>query len=758
MSLLENIHSPADLRELPPERLGELADEVRERIVDVVSNHKGAHFGSNLGTVELTIALHRVFQTPRDLLVWDVGHQAYPHKLLTGRNEAFPNIRRKGGLSGFLRRDESEYDTFGAGHAATSISAACGMAAARDLRGEDFEVIAIIGDGSMTSGLAFEALNNAGHTERDLIVVLNDNQMSISPNVGAVHKYLTNVRTNPLYHRVREEVKKFIHSAPKFGSLGGMVEQFAVRADDALKAMFVPGMLFEELGFRYVGPVDGHDLEQLVHTFKEVRTMEGPRLVHVITTKGKGFAPAEEDQVKWHAGGGFDKLTGAPLKKASGAALPRYQNVFGQALTDLGAEYPKVVAITAAMAEGTSTNLFEKAYPERFFDVGIAEGHAVTFAAGLATQGIRPVVAIYSTFLQRAYDSIVHDVAMQDLPVVFCMDRAGVAGDDGPTHHGAIDIPYLLPVPGMTITAPKDGDEMIGLLRLGIEHEGGPFGIRWPRDQVPAAPRPAAEVPPVEYGTWEVLREGSDVAILATGTMVLPAVEAAARAGGEGDRGGGGELPLHQAARRGGARAPLPGAPALPDGGGGDVVNGFGAFVRAFVGDAGRKRWARRWGSRTASSRTASAPICWRSWGSPPPGSPRARRTRRGAPAPPAARDGLSASASALVSPRRVGVVGAPPLRRAGRDALAGLELRERTSWRSRSRRSSLRRTRRDPVLDGAVSGPRPPPHPGRRRDPAARRAPGRALGVPVLGINLGHLGFLTSIGRKEVGEGLEAF
>ncbi len=527
MSLLETVRFPEDVRALPAERLPELADEVRERIIDVVSAHKGAHFGSNLGTVELTVALHRVFETPRDQLVWDVGHQAYPHKILTGRNERFPTIRKQGGLSGFLRREESEYDTFGAGHAATSISAACGMAAARDLCGEDFEVVAIIGDGSLTSGLAFEALNNAGHTDRDVVVVLNDNQMSISPNVGAMHTYLTSMRTHPLYNRVREEVKRLIHSAPRIGSIGELVEHFAVRVDDAIKGMFVPGMIFEELGFRYMGPVDGHDVGKLVDTFEQVRKLRGPRLVHVITRKGKGFAPAEADQVKWHAGGGFDRHTGAPLKRPSGAALPRYQAVFGQALTDLAEEYPRLATITAAMAEGTSTNIFAREYPARFFDVGIAEGHAVTFAAGLATQRIKPLVAIYSTFLQRAYDSIVHDVALQDLPVLFCMDRAGIAGDDGPTHHGGIDIAYLLAVPGMTITAPKDGEEMIGLLRTGIEWSEGPFSIRWPRDSVPAEVPATAEIPPVEYGTWEVLRQGADIALLATGTMVLPALEAA---------------------------------------------------------------------------------------------------------------------------------------------------------------------------------------------------------------------------------------
>lgn len=540
MSLLDKINSPADVRALPAERLEELASDVRQRIVDVVSEHKGAHFGSNLGTVELAVALHRVFDTPRDQLIWDVGHQAYPHKVLTGRNQEMPSIRKRGGLSGFLRRDESEYDVFGAGHAATSISAACGVAAGRDIRGEDFEVIAVIGDGSMTCGLAYEALNNAGDTDRDMIVVLNDNQMSISPNVGALHKYLgvhkklTDVRTSPLYNKVREEVKRIIHAAPKLGTIGEMVEHFAVRADDALKGMFVPGMLFEELGFRYVGPVDGHDVQQLVETLEQVKGMEGPRLVHVLTTKGKGFAPAEADQVKWHAAALFDKTTGAPLKKPAAGGLPRYQNVFGDALTELAREYPGLVTITAAMATGTSTDVFERAHPERFFDVGIAEGHAVTFAAGMATQGLKPVVAIYSTFLQRAYDSIVHDVALQDLPVVFVMDRAGIAGDDGPTHHGGIDIGYMLPVPGMTITAPKDAEEMIGLLRLAAEWNAGPFSIRIPRDAVPALPRPVAEIPAVEYGSWETLRQGREIAILAVGTMVLPALMAAERLAREG--------------------------------------------------------------------------------------------------------------------------------------------------------------------------------------------------------------------------------
>ncbi|MBB4635171.1 1-deoxy-D-xylulose-5-phosphate synthase [Longimicrobium terrae] len=593
MALLDTVRTPEDVRALPESELPQLCADVRDRIIDVVSRHKGAHFGSNLGTVELTVALHRVFDTPRDQLIWDVGHQAYPHKILTGRNDRLDSIRKRGGLSGFLRRDESEFDVFGAGHAGTSISAAVGVAAARDIKGEDFEVIAVIGDGSMTCGLPYEALNNAGHTDRDVIVVLNDNQMSISPNVGALHKYLgihkklTDVRTSPLYNKVRAEVKRLVHQAPKLGTIGEMLEHFAVRADDAMKGMFVPGMLFEELGFRYVGPVDGHDIEALVSTFEQVRRMEGPRLVHVLTTKGKGFAPAEADQVKWHAAALFDRDTGAPLKKASAGGLPRYQQVFGEALTELATEDKRVVGITAAMSTGTGMDIFQAGHPDRFFDVGIAEGHAVTFAAGLATQGLRPVVAIYSTFLQRAYDNIVHDVALQDLPVTFVMDRAGIAGDDGATHHGGIDIGYMLSVPGLTITAPRDADELIGLLRTSLEHDAGPFSIRIPRDAVPALPKPVAEIQAVPYGTWQTLREGRDVAILATGTMVNPAVAAAEALQREGISATVVNCrfikPLDEAA----LERLFPHHPHVLTVEEGTVANGFGAYVRKAIDD----RW-----------------------------------------------------------------------------------------------------------------------------------------------------------------------
>ena len=523
MSILDQIDGPEDVRRLSREELHELVVEARERHVDVISK-VGGHFGASLGVTELTVALHYTFETPRDKLIWDTGHQGYIHKILTGRNERLSTIRKKDGLAPFLRRDESEYDHFGAGHAATSISAALGTAIARDLNGDDFNVVAIIGDGAMGSGLAYEALNNAGHTDRNLIVVLNDNDHSIAPNVGAMNKYLTGVMTNPVYNRIREEVKDLLSKGP--GGVKGVMRRIASRTEESVKGLFVPGMLFEELGFRYIGPVDGHDLDSLVDTLARVRRLEGPMLVHVITQKGKGFSPAEQDAYTWHARPPFDKISGE-VKKGSGG-LPRYQKVFGQGLKELGELDSRVVAFTAGMPDGTSTDIFGEAFPDRFFDVGIAEGHAVTAAAGMAALGgVRPLVCIYSTFLQRAFDSIVHDVALQDLPVVFCMDRAGLAGPDGPTHHGAFDIPYMLLVPGMTVTAPKDGAEMLALVRLGIQHESGPFSVRWPRDAVPQAVPHVSEIPDVEYGKWEILRRGSDLTFLATGTMVGTASEAA---------------------------------------------------------------------------------------------------------------------------------------------------------------------------------------------------------------------------------------
>ncbi|HUQ45755.1 MAG TPA: 1-deoxy-D-xylulose-5-phosphate synthase [Gemmatimonadaceae bacterium] len=520
MSLLQRIESPSDIRPLTRDELRQLAADVRARMVDVCSR-TGGHIGAGLGVVELTIALHHVFQTPTDQLVWDVGHQGYPHKLLTGRNTRMETLRQENGISGFLKRSESPYDTFGAGHAATAISAALGMAAARDIKGEQLKVVAILGDGALTSGLAYEGLNNAGHSERDIIVVLNDNEMSIAPNVGAMHKYLTSIQRNSLYNRIRSKVGELLDNAP------APVAAIARKWEESVKAFLTPGVLFEELGLRYFGPIDGHDMDALVDTFASVRDMTGPRLVHVITQKGKGF-PAGEHAAgeKWHAlPPGHDPATGKQRKAST--ANPAYTAVFGKGLAELGTENDKVVTITAAMPSGTGTGAFAAAHPSRFFDVGIAEGHAVTFAAGLATRGLRPVCAIYSTFLQRGYDNIIHDCAIQSLPVVFAMDRAGLVGEDGETHMGLYDIAYMLAVPNMTVTAPADGREMLALLRAGVEHEGGPFCLRYPRDVVPAAVPDIASIAATPHGTWEVLRRGSEVAILAVGTMVAPSVAAA---------------------------------------------------------------------------------------------------------------------------------------------------------------------------------------------------------------------------------------
>jgi 1-deoxy-D-xylulose-5-phosphate synthase len=521
MTLLDRIASPADLRGLSRDELRRLADEMRARLIDVCSR-TGGHIGAGLGVVELTIALHAVLDTPRDQLVWDVGHQGYPHKLLTGRNGRLETLRQEAGLSGFLKRSESEYDAFGAGHAATAISAALGMAAARDVRGESFKVAAVLGDGALSCGLAYEGLNNAGHSERDIIVVLNDNEMSIAPNVGAMHKYLTSIQRNPLYNRLRSRIGELVDHAPApFAGVSTLVRKW----EESVKSLLTPGVLFEELGFRYFGPIDGHDIDALLETFAAVRDMKTPRLVHVITQKGKGF-PAGEHGEKWHAlPPGHDPATGKV--KAVAAANPAWTAVFGKGLVELGEERDDLVVITAAMPSGTGTGAFGKAFPARFFDVGIAEGHAVTFAAGMATRGVRPVAAIYSTFLQRGYDNIIHDCALQHLPVVFAMDRAGLVGEDGETHMGLYDIAYMLAVPGMTVTAPRDGTEMLALLRAGVEHTGGPWCLRYPRDASPDVPPPIRDIPATPYGTWEVLRQGRDVAILAVGTMVNPSLAAA---------------------------------------------------------------------------------------------------------------------------------------------------------------------------------------------------------------------------------------
>jgi len=529
MSILERVHSPADLKPMTRDELRAVAEELRIRLIEICSR-TGGHIGAGLGVVELSVALHAVFDAPRDKIVWDVGHQGYPHKFLTGRADRFESLRQENGLSGFLKRTESEYDAFGAGHAGTAISAGFGMAVARDLNGQDFKVVSILGDGALTCGLAYEGLNNAGASERDFIVILNDNEMSIAPNVGAMSKYLTSIQRNPLYNRVRSAIGSVVDAAP--GPLSG-VATLVRKWEESMKSFLTPGVLFEELGFRYFGPIDGHDIDMLMDTLAAVKDLSGPRLIHCITQKGKGF-PAGEHTEKWHAlPPGHDPATGKQRKVS--VANSAYTAAFGQGLVELAKENPKVVAITGAMPSGTGTGAFAKAYPDRFFDVGIAEGHAVTFAAGLATEGIRPVCAIYSTFLQRAYDNVIHDVAIQHLPVVFAMDRAGLVGEDGPTHMGLYDIAYMLAVPGMVVTAPKNGTEMIALLRSGLAYDKGPFCLRYPRDSTPDIVPPAAEIEQVQHATWEILRRSSSagrdadksVAILAVGTMVLPSMSAA---------------------------------------------------------------------------------------------------------------------------------------------------------------------------------------------------------------------------------------
>ncbi len=493
MSLLAKIQGPDDLKGLSREQLPELAQEMRDRLIQACSV-TGGHIGASLGCVELAIALLYEFDSPRDKVLWDVGHQAYAWKLLTGRNPGFDTLRQQDGMSGFLKRTESPHDQFGAGHAGTAMSAAFGMATARDLLGEDYKVAAVVGDGALTCGLSYEGMNNAGHSDRDVILIVNDNGMSISPNVGAISKTLGRIVANPLTNRVREHVKNVTFKLG--GVFGERVVDFARNLEESVKNMFSQGMFFEELGFRYFGPIDGHDLGKLCDTLRFVRGLSGPRVIHVLTKKGKGFSFAEANKEKWHGLAAYDPETGDLRKKASGP--PTWTQVFGNAVADLAEEHRDFVVITAAMPSGTGTAIFQKRWPERFFDVGIAEGHAVTFAGGLATQGVRPVCAIYSTFLQRAYDNIIHDVAVQHLPVVFCMDRAGLVGEDGQTHMGLYDIAYMLAVPEMVVTAPKDGDELIGLLKTAFRHH-----------TVHSAPATRATRPPPIRAPWPRCRRSS---------------------------------------------------------------------------------------------------------------------------------------------------------------------------------------------------------------------------------------------------------
>jgi 1-deoxy-D-xylulose-5-phosphate synthase len=529
--LLDQIDSPADLKALAKNQLPQLAEEIRALLIEVCSVN-GGHIGANLGVVELTLALHYVFDSPRDRLVWDVGHQSYVHKLLTGRRDLLHTLRTHGGLSGFTRRSESPHDPFGAGHASTSISAALGMAAARDLKGERHKTVAIIGDGALTAGLAFEGLNHGGHLAKDLIVVLNDNEFSISPNVGALSAYLSRHLAGNTYQTLRHAVERVLHHIP---GLGEPMLKVAKQLEDSLKQFVLPGMLFEELGFAYIGPIKGHDTVALIEAFQRAAKLGRPVLVHCVTQKGRGYAFAEKDPAKWHGLGPYDVATGEPRKNGAARAVsppPTYTQVFGETLVELAAADRRIVAITAAMPSGTGLTRFAAAYPDRFFDVGIAEQHATTFSAALATEGLRPVVAIYSTFLQRAFDQLIHDVALQDLPVTFALDRAGLVGDDGPTHHGAFDIAYLRTVPNFVVMAPKDENELRHLLKTALEC-GHPASVRYPRGNglgVSLAGAPTA----VPIGTAEVLRDGHDVALLALGAMVYPALSAADRLAADG--------------------------------------------------------------------------------------------------------------------------------------------------------------------------------------------------------------------------------
>ena len=518
MSILKTIHSPADLKRLKSSQFPKLCQELREQIIGAVSS-VGGHLASNLGVVELTVALHYLLETPQDKIVWDTSNQAYAHKLLTGRREQFHTLRQYGGLSGFCKREESVYDTFNAGHAGTGVSAAYGMVEAREQQGLKHKVVCVVGDGAMTAGMTLEGLHHAGGLGKDFLVILNDNQMSISKNVGAISSYLNRTFTGDFYTKMREETGQLLRKIPH---IGYDVEKLARRAEELAKGAILPGLLFEELGFRYAGPIDGHNFEHLLPTLENVLKMKGPVLLHVITKKGLGYEPAEKNPVWFHACPPFVRESGAPAKKA---ARPSYTQIAIDSLVRLAREDKRIVAITAAMCEGTGLTAFEKEFPERLYDVGIAEQHAVTFAAGLAAQGMRPVVAMYATFLQRAYDQVVHDVATQNLPVTFCIDRGGLVAEDGTTHHGAFDYAYLRHMPNMVVMAPKDENELQHMLKTALSYEG-PASVRYPRGVSLGVPMDQ-EFKEIPVGKGELLREGTDVAIIAIGVSVWPAVKAA---------------------------------------------------------------------------------------------------------------------------------------------------------------------------------------------------------------------------------------
>ncbi len=516
LDLLDRIESPADVKSLPEESLNDLCAEIRQRIVGVVSAN-GGHLGGPLGVVELTVALLRTFDIETDRLVWDVGHQCYAYKMLTGRNAVFDTIRSFGGISGFPRQSESRYDHFGVGHSSTSISAAFGMAVARDLQGRNHDVIAVVGDGALTGGLAYEGLNNAGASGRNFIVVLNDNSMSISKNVGAIASYLTGVLTDDTYNKLKASIWDLT------GRLRGgeNLRKLISNLDGHVKGFLVPGIIFEKLGFRYFGPVDGHDIESLLKVLGQIRKLSGPRLVHVVTQKGKGYPPAEKDDLHFHGVSRFDKATG----KSTARRKPSYTEVFGETMVEMAAADSGVVVATPAMLAGSGLLEMKRRFPDRVFDVGIAEGHAATFSAGLAASGLKPVFAVYSTFLQRAFDQVVHDIALQNLPVLICIDRGGLVGEDGPTHHGSFDISCLRMIPNLTICAPRCGSELAELMRLALENLNGPIAIRYPRGAIPETELDRSYR--IDWGKWEVLSKGRHATFLAVGSMVEQSLGAA---------------------------------------------------------------------------------------------------------------------------------------------------------------------------------------------------------------------------------------
>ena len=514
MKYLKRINSPEDLKKIPKDKLNEVCKELRGYITETI-NQIGGHLAPTLGAIEITTAVHYVFNAPKDKIVWDTGHQAYAHKVLTGRYNQFPTIRRYRGLSGFLKRSESEFDVFGAGHASTSISAALGMVVSRNLNDEKFKVVSIIGDGALSGGLAFEALNNAGNIRKQMLVIVNDNDMSISPNVGAFRNYLVKIATNKKYNSLRKGIYNIIKKLPKSFKF---LEILLRKAESSAKKFFLPTTVFEDLGFRYFGPVDGHNIEEMVEVLENIKDLDTPVVLHAITKKGKGLEYAEDDPIKYH---------GVKEKKKNNEVVlnstPIYQNVFGEVLCDLAEQNKNIVAITAAMREGTGLVEFSSRFPDRFYDVGIAEGHAVTFSGGLSTEGKIPIVAIYSTFLQRAFDHIIHDIALQNLPVIFCMDRSGLVGEDGATHHGVLDIAYLRCIQNIIVSAPKDGNELRDLIYTASLNRQKPFTIRYPKEQSVKFEKKSPNQ--IDIGTWEVLAKGSDVLILAIGSMVIKSME-----------------------------------------------------------------------------------------------------------------------------------------------------------------------------------------------------------------------------------------